>query len=693
MNKSLAFWLLPVLFVLWIFFVLSSFFVVQKPFTANQANAFGGVILNLLSAGWLTLLALTMGRWLLGRLLPSTLSFGETVILGSGLGFGVLGLLGLGLGLLKLFQPITMFGVTLFLTLVFSPQTLELARRWRRGPTGPAPGRLVTLYLTLIVSCTLLLALLPPTDWDGLFYHLAGPKRYIAAGGIVGGVDIPHLSFPSLMEMLFSWSILVRGDVAAKLLHTVFAGLLAGLAYLTSRKFFGEKSAWPAVVAFASMPMIHTLAGWAYNDLSLAFYQLASLYALINYRLSTDRARRRWLIISGLFAGLAMGLKYTSFVTPVTVGLLILWGALRARRSSSDDLRQGLTDFITFSLVALLIASPWYLKNWFFTGNPVYPFLYGLFGGQFWDGFRADWYAAANTGIGLDTGKLIALPWLLTLGVGDVSYWDGRTGPLTLLFLPLILLYGVFYGRSNGLFAAPSADETQDALSRPPALDYLLIYALAHFAFWTLGVIWSRSLWQSRLFLPGLVALAPVVGWLWADLPRFDVRRFALSRFVNVALGLTLTLSVFDIGLLTLKAGPVPVLLGLEAQDAYLTRRLGSHYAAIQEINQRLPDEAVVAFLWEPRSYYCRMDCRPDSILDEFPHLVDQYQTASAIADYWRQAGISHVLIHRTGLQFVLSDTPEVVDLAALRELETEHLSLLHDIAGAYQLYIVEPKP
>jgi hypothetical protein len=396
-----------------------------------------------------------------------------------------------------------------------------------------------------------------------------------------------------------------------------------------------------------------------------------------------------------------MGLKYTSFVTPLVIGGLILWHTYRLSRITYDASRLSATNLAVFILSALLVALPWYVKNWAFTGNPVYPFLFEVFGGKGWDSFRAEAYSASGTGIGwrpvdfqsaiekflpveigiklspalnqyLNFGvTLLTLPWLLTLGVRDMNYWDGRTGPLLLLFLPLIVWAG---------FSRRSTD-------RPVALGPLLIYALAHFSFWTLGVIWSRGLWQSRLLLPGLVALAPVGGWLWVNLSDFDLPQFSLHRFVNIVVGLTLALTVVDVGLLTLEINPVPYLVGLETQEAYLTRRLGAHYAAMQQINQVLPPEATIVFLWEPKSYYCQRDCRPDSILDTFPHLVHQYGSAEAIAQAWQQAGVTHVLIHQAGLDFVLDESPGVIDTTILAGLEIRFLHPLFDVAGAYQVY------
>jgi hypothetical protein len=265
----------------------------------------------------------------------------------------------------------------------------------------------------------------------------------------------------------------------------------------------------------------------------------------------------------------------------------------------------------------------------------------------------------------------------LTLGVRDMNYWDGRTGPLFLLFLPLVLVYGL-------------STYTRKRDDHPTALGPLLVFALAQFGFWIVGVVWSRSLWQSRLLLPGLAALAPVVGWLWVDLSRFNQRGFSVSHFVNVAIGLTLALTLVDIGLFTLQINPLPYLVGTETRDEYLTRRLGAHYAAMQQINQFLPPDAVVLFLWEPRSYYCQRECRPDSILDEFPHMLHQYDSAGAIARAWRKAGVTHILIHRTGLDFLLRENPETIDTEVLKILEDEYLQQNFDVAGVYQLYALK---
>lgn len=688
-------WGLIALFVLWIFAVSGVFYVTQKPVSPTDlptllqssaqpfrfsAAALGRTALDLAAALWLWALAIGLGRWGIRGLVKDDPGSGtpDEVIFSAGLGFGGLGLIVFALGLAGLLNRTILFATTIFLSLIALPQLLHLVRRWRnRRPAQPTdrPSLPVKLYLLITLGLGLTIALLPPTDWDGLFYHLTGPKLYLAAGRISSGIDIPHLSFPGLFEMLFTLGISLRGDVTAKLLHFGFSLLLAALVYRLGTRHLRLKNGRLSILILFSIPMVLTLAGWAYNDLALAFFQVGALYTLLTWREEKQAAR---LILGGLFCGLSMSLKYTSIFAPVTLGGLLLWWLWRDRIRPAPAFKSALA----FGLPAVLVALPWYLKNWLFTGNPVYPF---VFGGAFWDEFRSAAYSGAGSGIGFDLVGLLTLPYQLTLGLHDANYIDGRTGPLFLAFLPLLLVYGVFRYRKKNF---------------PPALDGLLVFALAQYAFWTFGVAWSAGLWQSRLLLPAFVALCPALAWMIDDLRYLNHRQFSLNHFLGLFIGIVLLLGLVDqlfnnqIGS---KSGwlyyrPLHHLVGTETRTDYLTRRLGVHYAAMETLNTELPPDAVVLFLWEPRSYYCRLDCRPDSILDTYNHL--QYlhgSDAEAIVQQWKTDGITHVLVFKLGLDFLLAEAdvpPELrPDPALLNQLEAQFMEPTLDVFGAYQVY------
>lgn len=713
-------WLLIALLLVWVAFVVASYYVVQNAFLQPVLAAIGntqqwlgpgfsagslaGVAADIFVVMWLLLVALGFGAWIVARLSLAKLTLLEEVLLSFGAGFGLLGLIVLFLGLLGLLtRPILIF-TTLVLLLDSLGDLRRLARRIGR------PHLPLALLVFLVVSLGLALtqALLPPTSWDGLFYHLTGPKLYLEGGRIGANTEISHLNFPALFEMLFTLAMGVRSDTSAVLIHYSFSLLLGGLVYVFARQHFGVKNPWWAIIFLFATPMVLTLAGWAYNDLALAFYEVAALYALLKWwELKKSRGEKQsdgletgrdsparptgWLMTSGIMSGFALGLKYTSFVEPLVLVFLILWW-------HRAQVRRAWPHIGLFALVTFMVAVPWYAKNLAFTGNPVYPF---IFGGRDWDSFRAEAYSEAGTGIAYDpesctmgspeylvgqhatgcqvdvpyaAGRLIRLPYDLTLGIADASR-DGVTGPLYLLFLPLVLAYAFFL----------------PGIRKPAGFYPVIVFATAQYLFWAAGVLLSAPLWQSRLLLPAFVALCPLLAWLLEDLARYNHPRFSLQKQLMLIAGIVLLVGLAIQFLEWLPQQPWAYLTGGESRPDYLRRRLGAHYGAMEAINE-LPEEAVVQFLWEPRSYYCQRECLPDSILDTYGWFHFVYGDAAGMAAAWREQGISHVLLFRSGLDFVLeanSPTDEPLpEPATLQELEEAYLAPVESIGnGAYELF------
>ncbi|HID51496.1 MAG TPA: hypothetical protein EYP41_05605 [Anaerolineae bacterium] len=634
-------WTAVALFVLWMFFVLSAYYVVQKSSSLAQALALGQntavwldfsfsfpallrSLLDMAAALWLAFVALGVGLWLLTWLKISSESALAMLLYGLGLGLGALGLLVLFLGLAGWLQPMLFYALLIGLTLL----TGWKSGRFLRGIRPSRPPILISVYGGAVLFLALLQALLPPFSWDALSYHLTGPKLYLAAGQIRPGVDIAPLNYPALLEMLFMLAMAVRGDVAAKLLHFFYYFMLAGLVYVIARDYLRVKQSWMAVLFLLAAPLPLILSTQAYSDLPLAFYQVAALLAFFQWQ---KQRNLRWLVLSGALSGLALGLKYNSLITPLIIGALLLWDLRK-------EWRWGIRPLFAFTLPVFLIALPWYVKNMIFTGNPVYPF---VFGGVFWDEFRAASFPETGTGLGFNPIAFLRLPYDITLGLKDATQ-DGPIGPFFLIFLPLILVYAV----------------TKLGRAAPRPFFQLLFFALIQYLFWVTGVISSSHLWQSRFLLPAFIALCPVLAWLWQDLARFDHPQFSLQRFVGLALVFALILNLIIQSINLLSFAPYNYVMGSDSRDALLQRTMKSHYLAMQAINE-LPQDAVILFLYEPRSYYCERDCRPDIFLDQLAHAEYLYGSPDKVAEVWRDAGVTHVLIFEAGLNFFTENGEE----------------------------------
>jgi len=668
--------LLIALQVVWLFAVYVAFYLIQKPFLPATAGALVRAGLDGAAALAIVGLGAALGRRVLVWLGLADLPPADLVWLAPALGLGGLGLGGLGLGLAGGWSRPLIYGLGLLVAGLLVRDGLALGRQLLSWRPVLAVRRWGRRYLVLTLALTVLLALAPPTSWDGLFYHLTGPALYIAQGRItLLDVNIPHLVFPSLMEMLFGLAMLLRGDGAAKLLHLAYSLLLAALVYRLSQRWQGKEASGWSLLLLAAMPMVAVLAAWAYNDLALAFYQLAALYALLAWR---ETGRRGWLMAGGVLSGLALGLKYTAFPLPLVGMAYLFW---LSHTEGTGETREGRLpkNLVSYAALTGLVAIPWYLRNWAFTGNPIYPF---LFDGRNWDGFRSAWYAHAGTGIGWNLPGILALPVTMTLGLRDVNYYDGRMGPLFLALAPALLWLAWQAWRREGWSL------------RRQALTLLGCFAAAHALTWTLGVIQSRALFQSRLFLPGFVVLVPLLSEVLVRLPALDRPTFSLVTFVRPLVGVVLVLNLASQTLDLLRVNPFGYLVGYESRPAYLERILGDHYRAMEQLEEMVAEDGRVLFLWEPRSYYSPRPAQPDAILDNWSHLIYLYGDEDRVAAHLRAEGFTHVLLYQWGLDFVIGSLlsgegesplpPE--DVERLQAFTDQHLVLVETV-GHYRLY------
>ncbi|MCP4428302.1 MAG: hypothetical protein GY803_27760, partial [Chloroflexi bacterium] len=97
-----------------------------------------------------------------------------------------------------------------------------------------------------------------------------------------------------------------------------------------------------------------------------------------------------------------------------------------------------------------------------------------------------------------------------------------------------------------------------------------------------------------------------------------------------------------------------------------------------------------VAFLYEPRSYYCDRDCRPDSKIDELGHWRYLYGGAGNTAAALHANDVTHILLYQIGYTF-MAGGEETAVTTLLENLQAHHLNPIADIAGAYILYELQP--
>lgn len=670
-------WITAVIFLLlWLTLLVGGYFWAHNPFTSETLIR---PLLTGLSIGlWLliTALAATVGLRLTRSLLNDE-PLPLRLALAAGLGLGLLSLLILTWGMVGGLHSLVAWAGLLLATFLLRHDLRQLAVSIRQYRWPQPNGRFQTglaLYMGGMLLLTFGLTLAPELGWDAHVYHLTGPKLYIEMGRIGHPIDLFYLGFPQLGGMQFLLGMLLAGDGLTALFHFGY-GLLALLVVMgLAGQAFGRETMLPAGAILLSVTAVLELMMSAYVDITLLFYTTAAFYAFYRWReLHTKPGRSKvtgWLILLGLFCGFCAGVKYTAVAVPIALGLSLLWTMRR------QPLTQILFQGGLLTLITSLTTLPWLLKNWLITGNPFYPFL--LHDGLYWNEWRAAWYDRAGTGLWPDEPLRLLLSPLEAsiIGTTGTEAYGSTIGPfiLGLLFL-LPLVWHTLTKAEKGV------------------MGHLLFFLGLNYGLWLWGLARSFLLFQSRLLLPMFGITAVITAVTLVRLDRLTRPTLAVGWLVRVITSLTLGLILLSWLQYALLLNPLPVVLGLESESRFWQRTLGPYQQAIEAVNE-LPDEAQVQFLWEPRSYGCQVDCRPDALLEHFWQMT-QYQEfdETAVANAWAEQGVTHVLLSQRGLDFLLEagyDPIRTEDLAVLQAVQARYLTPIAQWQDQYILYQFE---
>ena len=637
--------IIPLLFLLWLTWILILFFVVQKPdflqVLAGLKNLFFVIFIPIL----MVILSSCMGSFFLPDTDPT-----ERLVFGIAIGMGIFGLGGFGLAISGFAKPAILFAILLALTSYFIA-TRKLTQVWddtkHTATEIYRSSKRVAIWLPISTGMALGLAfamgLAPPVeDFDALVYHLTIPELWLREGSLIPshllGYWVPHI-----VEGSFIVPMVFGADTATHFLHLLWLVLTMLILWHWARTVWNDKIAWDSIAILLTMPSLLWLASWAYTDYMLTFTGIATIYSIWKWHNTDDK---RWIATGGIIAGLAMGTKYHSFTIPVVaVLLIIIW--------EKENL-QRIKKIIFFSLIAILVASPWYIRNWAWMGNPFYPF---LFGGRFWDSFLAQRLSGAGTGIGLDLGALVALPFTVTLGIKDTNFYDGRVGPFFLILLP-ITLWALWQTH-------------QEKLNQQTLLPVYLL-SFSGIIFWTLGVMNTNNLFQSRYLFPALIPLAIPFAIGLNSLYKLDTSQLRMSFIVRFMLAVTVIINLLNFSLQIVARNPLSVAIGITSRKEYIEKQQ-TGYAHALALIKNLPENANVYFLFEPRSYGMNAKVEPDGFNANFSHDIWLYKTPEKIIAAWQQQSYTHVLLSKVGANFIfhMKDFSSSGEEATLKRVES----------------------
>lgn len=229
---------------------------------------------------------------------------------------------------------------------------------------------LIGLLLPLILSI-IILSYVPPVSRDALTHHLAVPKLYLKHGSIY---EIPELECsysPMNLDLLYLIPLYFGNDIIPKFIHFSFALLTAWLIFSYLKKRIDTCYALFGVLLFLSLPVIIKLSITVYVDLGLIYFSTASILYLLKW--IEKNFDIKYLIYSAIFCGLALGTKYNGLVLLFLLTLFVPFIYLRFFKNKTASQSKAICYSAVFMIISLIVFSPWMIKNYIWTSNPIYP--------------------------------------------------------------------------------------------------------------------------------------------------------------------------------------------------------------------------------------------------------------------------------------------------------------------------------
>jgi hypothetical protein len=463
------------------------------------------------------LVALGLGLAVMRRMsFPGRSPLGEGATACS-LGMGVVGLGTLVLGLVGLSSVTALRVLMTVLSAGLSPLTVPWLRRAAPAVRFRSRAGLIGLLLgASLISLLALHAATPPRAYDVLAYHLAVPRVWLREGAIfpMPGNFFSHQPFA--VEMNFLVALALGADrlsgVATWLNIIGLVGVLGGVFALGRSLGLGRGVCGASALFVSATPLIFKVCTDALVDIWVVLGVVTAVHAF-----------HRWLQ-TGRTGALSVGALALGFLATVKHPATLVWsfpllgfllGAPWWRRGGLSN-RIGRCALV--ALVAALPVIPWFVKEWAWTGNPIFPLAHGVLGGEGWSEAQDRLLVAGHGlrsplsgGFWVDAARRLETlgpcPLSLLLGACALAWRRGRLAGATLTAVGVSYLVWNLLAGSADRFVAPAV-----AILVPLGLGGL----------WTV-VAWARRRWgRERARWATLAAAAPLAeialrNWLSAS--------------------------------------------------------------------------------------------------------------------------------------------------------------------------------
>jgi len=569
-------------------------------------------MLSLIIALTLSIVVIGLGNKLLKLSKLNFSSIYEEVSYSGGLGFGAFSLIIFFIGLLGLFEKLVIIFIVCSIGIISIKNIYNLSTEFIKNLLNDfrKVSHLVEYGLIFLIaiflSLNLIGAMAPPNAADALVYHLSIPKLYIKENQLI---DIPfniRSYLPLNIEMLFTAGMLIYSDITAKLLNFVIGVLVLFSIYGFSKRYFNSQIGLIAVAIFLSLPLTTNLITTASTDLGATLFFALTLFSFLIYM---ENRRVNWLLLASVFAGFTAGTKLQPIFLIISLGGLYL---IKILIDTKWRTKKEFILWVSFGVLAILIASPWYIKNIIYTGNPVYPFFYSLFGGSNWSSALSvlQQNAILAKAPGYDLGTFLNAPWRFTVQSANF----GDLGFFFLAFLPIAIIV---------------------RKSRWLSINILGL-AIIYYPLWFYFLFQRHRHWVELAPALSIIVAITLITLLKKDyFTKYS--KYLISGIFSLALILGLGISIIY------NAKFLPVVSGFEDRNSFLTEH-GYIYEPYIFVNEQLPETSkILVYNFWDMTYYLDVDYVIGNPLIQGLIDYSKFSSTEQLLQRLKELGITHI--------------------------------------------------
>ncbi len=241
-------------------------------------------------AGLVLFIAAGLGRILIKPFKLTEWTFIERMVIGLPLGLAVIGYVEFFMGLLGLLKPIHHIALLIVIAIIaFTNSVAFVEEGFSCLKQFPHTWRSFSLVKKVFFSAgalALLLAfaqtLTPPWDYDGLMYHLQGPRLFLESGRIIPIPENWFTYYPSTWEMVYMLGMGLGSDIFSRLIHFTTLMLLLFATYAFGKRFLPASGGWLATAIMVGIPILLVWGTFAYTDLAWSLFQFLAIASGFN---------------------------------------------------------------------------------------------------------------------------------------------------------------------------------------------------------------------------------------------------------------------------------------------------------------------------------------------------------------------------------------------------------------------------